>query len=96
MEDEEDDADPFLNDAIETVIDIGQASTSFIQRRFKVGYARAGRIVDQMEERGIVSESLGSKPRKVLISKEEFDEMNEQGEMYASADDDDGYLTDDE
>ena len=43
--DDEDDADPFLNDAIESVIEIGQASTSFIQRRFKVGYARAGRII---------------------------------------------------
>ena len=51
----EDDSDPFLQDAIETVIETGQASTSFIQRRFKVGYARAGRIIDQMEERGIIS-----------------------------------------
>ena len=53
--DDEDDADPFLNDAIESVIEIGQASTSFIQRRFKVGYARAGRIIDQMEARGVIS-----------------------------------------
>ena len=47
--DSEDDADEFLNEAIECVIEVGQASTSFIQRRFKVGYARAGRIIDQME-----------------------------------------------
>ena len=49
--DEDDDTDPFLMDAIETVVETGQASTSFIQRKFKVGYARAGRIIDQMEER---------------------------------------------
>ena len=74
--DDEDDADPFLNDAIESVIEIGQASTSFIQRRFKVGYARAGRIIDQMEARGIISGYAGSKPREVLISKERWQELN--------------------
>lgn len=72
----EDDTDPFLNDAIETVIETGQASTSFIQRRFKVGYARAGRIIDQMEERGIISGYEGSKPRTVLMSKERWQELN--------------------
>ena len=74
--DEDDDTDPFLNEAIESVIEIGQASTSFIQRRFKVGYARAGRIIDQMEARGIISGYEGSKPRKVLMSKERWDELN--------------------
>ena len=63
---EDDDTDPFLMDAIETVVETGQASTSFIQRRFKVGYARAGRIIDQMEERGVISGYQGSKPREVL------------------------------
>ena len=67
MEDDEDDADEFLMDAIETVVETGQASTSFIQRRFKVGYARAGRIMDQMEARGVISGYEGSKPRQVLI-----------------------------
>jgi len=75
-EDTDDDADEFLNDAIEMVIETGQASTSFIQRRFKVGYARAGRIMDQMEARGIVSAPEGSKPRKVLMSKERWQELN--------------------
>ena len=74
--DPEDDTDPFLNDAIETVIEIGQASTSFIQRRFKVGYARAGRIIDQMEARGIISGYQGSKPREVIITKERWQELN--------------------
>lgn len=74
MEDE-DDTDPFLNEAIECVIEVGQASTSFIQRRFKVGYARAGRIIDQMEERGVISGYQGSKPREVLMSKERWQEL---------------------
>lgn len=74
-ESEEDDTDPFLMDAIEVVVETGQASTSFIQRRFKVGYARAGRIIDQMEERGIISGYQGSKPREVLMSKERWQEL---------------------
>jgi len=73
--DADDETDPFLMDAIETVVETGQASTSFIQRRFKVGYARAGRIIDQMEERGIISGYQGSKPREVLMSKERLEEL---------------------
>ncbi len=71
----EDDTDPFLQDAIDTVVETGQASTSFIQRRFKVGYARAGRIIDQMEERGVISGYQGSKPREVLWTLEKLAEM---------------------
>lgn len=73
---DDDETDPLLEDAIEMVIETGQASTSFIQRRFKVGYARAGRIIDQMEERGIISGYQGSKPREVLMSKERWEELN--------------------
>ena len=62
-------------EAIETVIETQQASTSFIQRRFKVGYARAGRIIDQMEERGIISGYQGSKPRQVLITPQRLQEL---------------------
>ena len=72
---EDDDTDPFLMDAIDVVVETGQASTSFIQRRFKVGYARAGRIIDQMEERGIISGYQGSKPREVLMTKERWAEL---------------------
>lgn len=72
---EDDETDPFLMDAIESVIEQGTASTSFIQRRFKVGYARAGRIIDQMEERGIISGYQGSKPREVLMPKERWEEL---------------------
>ena len=75
-DEEDDEKDPFLDEAIETVIETQQASTSFIQRRFKVGYARAGRIIDQMEERGIISGYQGSKPREVLMSKERWQELN--------------------
>ena len=72
---DEDDTDPFLQDAIDTVVETGQASTSFIQRKFKVGYARAGRIIDQMEERGVISGYQGSKPREVLWTLEKLAEI---------------------
>lgn len=72
---EEDDTDPLLMEAIDTCVELGQASTSFIQRRFKVGYARAGRIIDQMEARGIISGYEGSKPRQVLITMERLNEL---------------------
>ena len=62
-------------EAIDTVVETRQASTSFIQRRFKVGYARAGRIIDQMEERGVISGYQGSKPREVLMTKERWQEL---------------------
>jgi S-DNA-T family DNA segregation ATPase FtsK/SpoIIIE len=74
-QEDDDDTDPLLMEAIEVVVETGQASTSFIQRRFKVGYARAGRIIDQMEERGIISGFQGSKPREVLMSKERWQEL---------------------
>ena len=72
---EDDDTDPFLMEAIQTVVETGQASTSFIQRRFKVGYARAGRIIDQMEERGVISGYQGSKPREVLMTLDKWNEL---------------------
>ena len=72
---QDDETDPFLMDAIQTVVETGQASTSFIQRRFKVGYARAGRIIDQMEERGVISGYQGSKPREVLMTLDKLNEL---------------------
>ena len=71
----DDDTDPLLMDAIDVVVETGQATTSFIQRRFKVGYARAGRIIDQMEERGVISGYQGSKPRQVLMTLERLQEL---------------------
>ena len=79
-QDPDDDTDPFLMDAIDVVVETGQASTSFIQRRFKVGYARAGRIIDQMEERGVISGYQGSKPRQVLMTLEKLQELKMSSE----------------
>ncbi len=84
---EEDDTDPFLMDAIQTVVETGQASTSFIQRRFKVGYARAGRIIDQMEERGVISGYQGSKPREVLMTLDRWNELKMGTSEQSSGDD---------
>lgn len=74
-QDKDDTIDPLLDEAIEMVVENQQASTSYIQRRFKVGYSRAGRIIDQMEERGIISGYNGSKPREVLMTKERWQEL---------------------
>ena len=71
----EEEADPMLPRAIECVVETGQASTSLLQRRLKLGYARAARIVDEMEARGIVGPFEGSKPRAVLITREKWMEM---------------------
>lgn len=78
---ESDEIDPFLFDAMELVINIGYASPSIIQRTFKVGYARAGRIIDQLELLGIISGYNGSKPRDVLITKNEFKELRKKLEI---------------
>lgn len=69
------DNDELLPKAIELVVDTGQASVSLIQRKFKVGYARAARIVDQMEARGIVGGFEGSKPRQILITRQQWQEL---------------------
>ena len=73
--DGDDDTDEMLPKAIEVVIDAGQASTSLLQRKLKLGYARAARIMDQMEEKGVVGPYEGSKPRQVLITKTQWQEM---------------------
>ncbi len=69
--------DDLLEQAIELVVEEGQASASYLQRRFSIGYNRAARLIDALEERGIISGYEGSKPRKVLITKEELEEMKE-------------------
>ncbi|MCX7710635.1 MAG: DNA translocase FtsK [Clostridia bacterium] len=68
--------DELLPQVVNMVIEQGQASTSLIQRKFKLGYSRAARIVDQLEANGIVGPFEGSKPRKVLITKQQWLEMN--------------------
>ena len=72
--DVEDDGDPLLNEAIRIAVEMGKISTSMIQRRLSVGYSRAGRLMDQMEARGIVSPANGAKPRDVLVSHSDMTE----------------------
>lgn len=74
------DEDPMLHDAIKVVVENGMASTSLLQRKLKLGYARAARIVDEMEQRGVVGPYEGSKPRKVLITMDQLLEMEAAGE----------------
>ncbi len=69
--------DDRLAEAIDMVISDGQASISMLQRRMKIGYARAGRLIDDMAARGIVSKSAGSKPREVLITREEYERIKD-------------------
>ena len=71
----EEEEDEMLPRAIEVVVEMGQASTSMLQRRLKLGYSRASRLVDEMEARGIVGPFEGSKPRQVLITRDEWREM---------------------
>lgn len=69
------DGDELLPAAVEVILETGQASVSMLQRRLKLGYARAARIVDEMEERGIVGPFEGAKPRQLLITKEQWEQM---------------------
>lgn len=73
----------FVLRAAEVAVNAGQLSTSMLQRKLKLGYARAARIVDELEEMGIVGESEGAKPRKVLMSKMQFDDwkLRRMGDM---------------
>ena len=73
------DFDEMLPSAVEVVIEAGQASTSLLQRKLKLGYARAARIVDQLEAKGVVGPYEGSKPRKVLLTKAQWMEMQAMG-----------------
>lgn len=74
----EEDSDELLSSAIELVVEEGQASISFLQRKLKIGYARAARIVDEMEERNVIGGFEGSKPRKVLVTKEDIDSISKE------------------
>ena len=94
------DGDEMLPAAVDVILETGQASVSMLQRRLKLGYARAARIVDEMEEKGIVGPFVGSKPRAILITKEQwtamrtgqssqigFDDLEDSGTNMASQDD---------
>ncbi len=77
-DDDPGDSDELLPRAIEIAVDTGKISASYLQRRLKIGFSRAARIVDQMEERGWIGPQDGSKPREVLLSKEDYLEMSIQ------------------
>ena len=68
--------DPLMEEAIKCVVEAGQASTSMLQRRFRVGYARAGRLIDEMEQMGIIGPHEGAKPRQVLMTYQQWMERN--------------------
>ncbi len=78
-DEEEDLWDPMLPKAIEIVVEMQQASTSMLQRKMRVGYARAARLVDQLEEQGVVGPFEGSKPRAVLMNRQQYLEMVARG-----------------
>ncbi|MDR1260795.1 MAG: DNA translocase FtsK [Oscillospiraceae bacterium] len=73
--------DEMLDSAIKCVVETGQASTSLLQRKLKIGYSRAARLMDEMEEDGIIAESDGSRPRKVKISKREWLEIQNRKDL---------------
>ena len=79
-EGKDDDGDELLAEAIECVVAAGQASVSMLQRRFRIGYNRAARIVDMMEARGIVGPQDGSRPRQVLMTEEELEQLKNEVE----------------
>lgn len=74
-----DDRDDRYDEAVDIVINDGQASVSYLQRKMKIGYSRAARIIDEMEDMGIVGKSEGSKPRNILITKEEYESLKNGG-----------------
>jgi len=76
---QDEDSDELLPAAVDVILETGQASVSMLQRRLKLGYARAARIVDEMEDRGIVGPFEGSKPRQLLITKEQWEAMKNGG-----------------
>ena len=71
----EEEQDELFPAGVDVILDLGQASVSLLQRRLKLGYARAARLMDQMEEKGVVGPFEGSKPRQVLITKDQWQEM---------------------
>ena len=80
--------------AVDVVLELGQASVSMLQRRLKLGYSRAARLVDQMEERGIVGPFEGSKPRQLLVDKAKWQEMQMASAPQEPAFDRDGSIND--
>jgi S-DNA-T family DNA segregation ATPase FtsK/SpoIIIE len=91
-----DQGDELFEEAKEIILQAGKASTSFLQRRLKVGYARAARLMDLMEEAGIVGPGEGAKPREILVTEKEVDEEEGQLESGVVSADDEVIVSDDE
>ena len=73
---EVDDKDELFEEAARFVVSSGQASTSMLQRRFRIGFSRAGRLVDMMEREGIVGRADGSKPREILVAPDYYETVD--------------------
>jgi S-DNA-T family DNA segregation ATPase FtsK/SpoIIIE len=80
LEDDDEEEDPKLDSAIKLAVESGKISTSLIQRKLSLGYGRAAKLIDVMERRGIVGKPEGQKPREVLITKEQYLEMQMRSE----------------
>ena len=78
---EDEDTDSLLTEAMDIIVDSGQASITLLQRRLKIGYNRAARLIDQLEERKIIGGFEGSKPRKVLVTREQLDEWGQSEDV---------------
>lgn len=85
-------ADPLLSEAIEIVINSGKASTSYLQRRMSIGYGRAARMIDLIEQEGIIGPANGSKAREILVSKEQYERSMDQGVSGVSIHDRDSFV----
>jgi S-DNA-T family DNA segregation ATPase FtsK/SpoIIIE len=73
-----DDRDELLDEAIRIVVESGQASTSLLQRKLRIGYNRAARVMDQLEVNGIISGRDGSKPRQILVDRSEYSQIDNE------------------
>ena len=71
--------DALFDKAVDVVLETGQASTSFLQRKLSVGYARGAKIIDQLEDKHIIGPANGSKPRKILITRQQWIQMQANG-----------------
>jgi hypothetical protein len=74
-----DDSDEYFEEAKETIINSGKASTTFLQRKLRIGYARAASLLDALEEAGVVGPSNGAKPREILITREQYEAVASMG-----------------
>lgn len=83
----ESNGDELLEEAVDLVVKTGKASASYLQRRFRIGYARAARLLDLLEAKGIVGPGEGAKPRDILISRADLDSNNEQEKEYTEGED---------